>query len=99
MGRLCRPENTAFRALDGEAVVITLRDRQIHVMNETAALIYGVAAEGGTVDEAAAALSAAYEIAEEQARADVLELWDDLVARGILAQDLEDANGGLEAEP
>jgi hypothetical protein len=60
----------AWREIDGETVIISPEDSQVHELNETASLIWKHA-EGKTVQEVAERLSAVYEISVEAARADI----------------------------
>ena len=86
MHRLQKSADTAFRELDGEAVIITLKDRRIHVLNETATVIYRRICEGGSAQDACAALCSDYDITPECARADVASTLDELVGLGILVE-------------
>jgi hypothetical protein len=87
MRKLGRAPNTAFRDLDGETVVITLHDRRIHVLNETAAVVYRLAVEGRPADDAVTALCSAYDVEPDAARQDVADVREDLVSRRLLAED------------
>jgi Coenzyme PQQ synthesis protein D (PqqD) len=69
-GFIIRNPTLAWREIDGETVIISPEDSQVHELNETASLIWKHA-EGKTVQEVAERLSAVYEISVEAARADI----------------------------
>jgi hypothetical protein len=69
-GFIIRNPKLAWREIDGETVIISPEDSQVHELNETASLIWKHA-EGKTVQEVAERLSAVYEISVEAARADI----------------------------
>ena len=46
---LCREEDLAFRVLEGEAVLIHPKNREVHVLNETATRVWELLAKPQTV--------------------------------------------------
>lgn len=83
----CRPtRNTqlAWREIDGEIVIISPEDSQVHELNETAALIWKAADGAQSVDEIAAGVAAQFDVALETARADVAELIVHLAGKHLL---------------
>jgi hypothetical protein len=69
-GFITRNPKLAWREIDGETVIISPEDSQVHELNETASLIWKHA-EGKTLQEVAERVSAVYEISVEAARADI----------------------------
>ncbi len=70
---IVRNPKLAWREIDGEMVIISPEDSQVHELNETASLIWKHA-EGQTLDQLAQRISAEYEVSRETARADLEEL-------------------------
>jgi len=75
---------TAGRIVDGVAFVVTANDNRMHSLNRTASHIWALCEGSTTIDEAANALTAKFNVDIETARADVAECFADLVAREIL---------------
>jgi hypothetical protein len=69
-GFIIRNPKLAWREIDGETVIISPEDSQVHELNETASLIWKHA-EGKTSQQVAERVSAEYEISVAAARADV----------------------------
>ena len=72
-GYIVRNPKLAWREVDGEMVIISPEDSQVHELNETASLIWKHA-DGESLEEMAERISAEYEISLEAARADIGEL-------------------------
>ncbi|MGB8543195.1 MAG: PqqD family protein [Candidatus Acidiferrales bacterium] len=72
-GQIMRNPKLAWREVDGEMVIISPEDSQVHELNETASLFWKHA-EGKTLDELVERIAAEYEVARETARADLEEL-------------------------
>lgn len=72
-GHIVRNPKLAWREVDGEMVIISPEDSQVHELNETASLIWKHA-EGESLEKLAARISAEYEVSLEAARADIGEL-------------------------
>ena len=70
---ITRNPKLAWREIDGETVIISPEDSQVHELNETASLVWKHA-EGQTLDQLAQRISAEYEVSRETARADLEEL-------------------------
>jgi hypothetical protein len=70
---IARNPKLAWREIDGETVIISPEDSQVHELNETASLVWKHA-EGQTLDQLAQRISAEYEVSRETARADLEEL-------------------------
>ena len=82
-------KKVAVRVVDGRAVMLTVADSRLHRLNGTATRIWEGIVDGMSSAEIADALCAAYDVPPETARADVEELFSDLLARGIVVP-LED---------
>jgi hypothetical protein len=87
MRRYRQNPQTAGRVIDGLAFVVTPDDNKLHTLNAPATRLWELAGAPVSVDDAAAAILAAYEIDDATARADAVACLDDLVARGILLAD------------
>jgi len=72
--RPMRNPQLAWREIDGEIVIISPEDSQVHELNETAALVWKRANGDETEEEIAAEIAAQYEVSLAQARDDVAEL-------------------------
>ncbi|MGH9714370.1 MAG: PqqD family protein [Candidatus Acidiferrales bacterium] len=64
----------AWREIDGEIVIISPEDSQVHELNVTAALVWKSANAQQTVEEIAAGLAAEFDVPLESALKDVAEL-------------------------
>jgi hypothetical protein len=83
-GYIIRNPKLAWREVDGEMVIISPEDSQVHELNETASLIWRHA-EGESLEEIAERISAEYEISLEAARADIGELVAALEQKGLVS--------------
>jgi hypothetical protein len=72
-GYIVRNPKLAWREVDGEMVIISPEDSQVHELNETASLIWKHA-DGRSLEEIAERISTEYEVSLEAARADIGEL-------------------------
>jgi hypothetical protein len=72
--RPTRNPQLAWREIEGEIVIISPEDSQVHELNETAALVWKRADGAASEDEIAVGLAAEYEVSVARARADVAEL-------------------------
>jgi hypothetical protein len=75
---------TAGRVIEGMAFIITPEDSKLHTLNTTASHLWELARDGFTLEQAAGALAARFDVDEITAHADVKECVEDLVARQIL---------------
>ena len=82
--RYRRNPQTAGRIIDGQAFVVTPDDNKLHTLNDAATLLWTQAAQGTSVDAAAALLCQEFEVDGATAAADAAACLDDLVARRIL---------------
>jgi hypothetical protein len=79
-----RNPKLAWREIDGEAVIISPDDSQVHELNETASVIWKFADGKHSVDQIAEVVAGGYEVPIEVAQADVSELIEMLSAKGLL---------------
>lgn len=84
MARYRRNPQTAGRIIDGQAFVVTPDDNKLHTLNEAATLLWQHAAQGTSVDDAAALLCTTFEVDAATAATDAAACLDDLAARRIL---------------
>jgi hypothetical protein len=84
MARYRRNPQTAGRIIDGQAFVVTPDDNKLHTLNGAATMLWTLAAQGTSTEDAAAALLREYEVDDATARADAAACLEDLVARRIL---------------
>jgi len=80
-----RNPQLAWREIDGEIVIISPEDSQVHELNETAALVWKLADGAQTVEEIAAEIAAQFDVSNESAQRDVAELITQLAERQLLA--------------
>jgi hypothetical protein len=79
-----RHPRLAWREIDGEIVIISPEDSQVHELNETASLVWKRADGAQTVEEIAAGMAAEYDVTCELARRDVAELIAQLAEKQLL---------------
>jgi hypothetical protein len=79
-----RNPNLAWRQIEGEIVIISPEDSQVHELNETAAFVWMQADGARSVEEIADALTTEFEVAREAARADISELVGLLTEKRLL---------------
>jgi hypothetical protein len=82
--RPVRNQQLAWREIEGEIIIISPEDSQVHELNETAALIWKSADGAQSVDEIANAVAAHYDVSRETARADVADLIAQLAEKQLL---------------
>jgi hypothetical protein len=82
--RPTRNPQLAWREIEGEIVIISPEDSQVHELNETAALVWKSADGAQSVDEIAAGMTAQYEVSLDRALADVAELIAQLREKQLL---------------
>lgn len=71
---MIRPSpRTAYQILDGLAVLVAIRERTVHRLDEVGTDLWKFLEPGRTVDEIVAFLLETYDVDAETARKDVLE--------------------------
>ena len=73
-----------WRVLDGEAVIVSPHEGHVRVLNQVATTIWMLLDGRRTVGDIQLALSDKYDVAANQAAADVRRFLDDLSSRGLL---------------
>ncbi len=79
-------ESIAYEVLDGEAVVLHLPTGTYYKLNEVATRAFEALVTAGTLDPARTGILDEFEVGEEILDADLAELVDDLVGRGLVAE-------------
>jgi phosphatidylserine decarboxylase len=79
-----RNPQLAWREIDGEIVIISPEDSQVHELNETAALVWKRSDGEQSMEEIAAGIAAEYDVSCESARKDVAELIAHLEEKQLL---------------
>jgi hypothetical protein len=79
-----RNPHLAWRQIEGEIVIISPEDSQVHELNETAAFVWMHADGASSVEEIADALTTEFDVAREAARADISELVGQLAEKRLL---------------
>ena len=82
--RPVRNPKLAWREIEGEIVIISPENSQVHELNETAALIWKQADGKSDAEHIAARLAEEFDVAPETARADVTELLAQLEEKELL---------------
>lgn len=63
--------DAAWRIIDGRAILVSLRERKLHLLNEVGTRIWEHIQDEKTVGEIADMVAEEYEVSREDARADV----------------------------
>jgi hypothetical protein len=77
-------EKTAHRIIDGEAVVVNLKDSTFHVLNPAATFTWQQADGKTRVKEIAQKMCREFEVDRDTAEKDCLEFISELVNKGML---------------
>jgi hypothetical protein len=83
----------AAKVLDGEAVIINLLNGTYYSLDKAGAVVWELAADGGTIAEIVGGLTARYEVDAPRARSDVERLVGELVTERLLVP-RDGASGG-----
>ena len=76
--------DTPTRTIEGEAVVITPDDSQLHNLNQTATLIWERANGTQSLEEIFKEMLSTYEVEENELRTDILEFIEESQSKGML---------------
>ena len=82
--RVRRRPDLAFRAIDGDAWVLSTKDSSLHRLNATAAHLWALLDTEPTVASLGASLAEAFEVDEARALADALAFTVTLRERGLV---------------
>jgi hypothetical protein len=80
---LRQSERTACRVIDGKAVVITIDQNQLHVLNAVGTRVWELA-DGRSFEQVVAGIVREFEVEPERARLDVQGFVEQLLAMGAL---------------
>jgi hypothetical protein len=97
----------AAKVLDGEAVIINLLNGTYYSLDKAGAVVWELAADGGTIAEIVGGLTARYDVDSPRARSDVERLVGELVAERLLVPrdgasreaSMESSNGSASRLP
>ena len=78
------PDTVLLRTVRDEVVLLDMAGEEYFGLNAVGACVMRSVNDGADVDAAVAAVVAAFDAPEDQIRADVLELVEELVANGLL---------------
>ena len=78
------PASAAWQQIDGEVVIVDLRDSRYFSLNDSAADLWILLDRGATTEELVAALTTKYGIGIAEAEQDVSDLVSQLVALGMV---------------
>jgi hypothetical protein len=81
---LRRARSVASQTLDGEAVLLHLTSGTYFTLNETGTFVWNLLEREHTLAQLLEALVGAFDVEREAARRDLVELLEDLVARGLI---------------
>ena len=76
--------DTPARTIEGEAIVITPHDSNLHTLNETATFIWDRADGTRTLEQIAAELLDEFEVGEAELRADAIAFVETAVDKGLM---------------
>lgn len=80
---LVRSPFVAWRIIEGEAVIISPQERELHSLNEVATEIWRLADGSRTLNQIAQELSQTYEITPEEVLPDVIAFAQEMSEKGI----------------
>lgn len=81
--KIRRDPRTASRIIDGEAIILTPVDSQIHSLNEVGSKIWESLSKETTVEEIINRITEEFDIDREQARRDVILFLKDMINKGM----------------
>ena len=81
-----RADGLAMRTLEGEAVVITLCDREVHFLNELGTAIWSYVDGRTRIDAIVDRVVGEFEVDRDRAASDVLEFLQELEAKGLIVR-------------
>ena len=86
---ISRVDSVIWRRVGDEIVVITDDAVATHILNKTAAVIWELCDGTVDVDGVTAGILERFDVSEEEAKADVVEITNKLVELGIMKRDEE----------
>jgi Coenzyme PQQ synthesis protein D (PqqD) len=79
-----RVADLPFQTLDEETIVINPKEREVHLLNETASRVWELCASPRTVDDLVAGLGKEYDAPADDLRRAVIELLDGLAGKHLV---------------
>lgn len=79
-----KADNLIYREIDGEVVIITKDGRHIHMLNETATLIWNKSTEKTSISQLIAHMCEEYDVDHETASRDVLDTVKTLAEKDLV---------------
>lgn len=79
-----RSDKTAFRIIDGEAVIMTLENNTLHALNDVGSRIWELSDGSKTLVEIIEAINSEYEVGYEESKADCISFIEELQDKGML---------------
>ena len=84
--RLCRNDDLAFRVLAGETVLVHARNREVHVLNETATRVWELLAEPRTVGQLCAQLVSEFASEGAEVERDLMAFLQQLEDKALIGR-------------
>ncbi len=78
------PEEVLFREIGGEAVILNIKTGKYYGLNTMGTQMWALLVEKGTLQAVCQALAEAYAVEEAQVQADMLQLVEALIEKGLL---------------
>ena len=91
MNSISQVDSVIWRRIQDDIVVISEDGLATHILNKTAAFIWELCDGKNGIDNIVASVLEKFEVPEEEAKADINEIIDELLQLGILKQDGETA--------
>jgi len=88
------PQSVVFRSFPTETVVLNLQTGKYHGLNPSAGKMLQALTEAASVREAAAAVAAEYEAPAATIEADICDLCQNLLDRGLVERDASSNGNG-----
>ncbi len=79
-----RVEATAFRIIEGEAVILNLDSGIYYSLNAVGSKVWNLCDGSQSIRDIATAICAEFEVEREGAEKDILEVMDDLLKEGLI---------------
>lgn len=79
-----RSDKTAFRIIDGDAVIMTLENNILHALNEVGSRIWELSDGSMTLREIIEAINSEYEVDYEESKADCISFVEELRNKHML---------------
>lgn len=81
-----KAKDAAWRVVDGEAVIVSPKDSNVTILNETGTFIWKLIDGSFGIEQIATALAEEFEVPPEQANKDVNEFIEDMVNKKLVTK-------------